>query len=127
MTKQEIFDTVAVHMLAQGKKSENEDGCLYRGPNGTKCAVGVLIKDEIYRPILENRLVCERIIWEALEDSGIEMDGDIEQLLMALQETHDHISVQTWKHQFGHIAKRHGLNTDAIAQFARFPTTEKST
>ena len=48
MNIQEIFDTVSVHLLTQNEKSQESDfyrSCLYRGPNGTKCAVGCLIKD----------------------------------------------------------------------------------
>jgi len=50
-TAQEIFDTVAEHLLKQGKQSKapGDKGCRYRGPDGTKCAVGVLIPDADYR------------------------------------------------------------------------------
>ncbi len=55
MTKQEIFDKVKAHLLAQGKRAVNGDGnCMYRGMDGTKCAVGCLIPDELYTPLLEN-------------------------------------------------------------------------
>lgn len=53
MNIQEIFDTVSVHLLTQNEKSQESSfysSCLYRGPNGTKCAVGCLIKDEFYQP-----------------------------------------------------------------------------
>lgn len=56
MTRQEIFNTVATALLAQGKASyARYGGCLYRGPDGTKCAVGHLIPDEKYRPSLEGK------------------------------------------------------------------------
>ncbi len=55
MNAQEIFDTVAKHLFAQGQQSisreaDDKDGwtCVYRGPNGLKCAVGALISDELY-------------------------------------------------------------------------------
>jgi len=51
MNAQEIFDKVAAHLLAQGIRSNMRcDGvtqCLYRGPAGTCCAVGVLIEDDL--------------------------------------------------------------------------------
>lgn len=59
MTPQEIFDTVARHLFAQGTRAYNENiaGCQYRGPCGTKCAVGCLIPDEAYDPEMEGRSV----------------------------------------------------------------------
>lgn len=50
MTPQEIFDEVATKLLAQKYRSYDMDvGCVYRGPNGNKCAVGHLIPDDMYR------------------------------------------------------------------------------
>lgn len=55
MTEQEIFDTVARHLLTQGKKSIGvEGGCAYRGKEGCKCAAGCLIPDDLYDPRFEN-------------------------------------------------------------------------
>lgn len=54
MTEQEIFDKVAEHLQKQGHRALNEDGvCVYRGKNGTKCAVGALIPDELYDSKIE--------------------------------------------------------------------------
>lgn len=50
-TKQEIFDFVVEKLRAQGCASVNPFGrCLYRGPDGLKCAIGHMIPDELYRP-----------------------------------------------------------------------------
>ena len=47
MTDQEIFDKVWAHIIAQGVPSMNGEGrCLYRGPNGTKCAAGIFLPDD---------------------------------------------------------------------------------
>ena len=58
MTQQEIFDTVLAHLRKQGRASVNNvdymELCLYRGPGGTACAVGCLIPDELYDPLIEN-------------------------------------------------------------------------
>jgi hypothetical protein len=42
MTEQKIFDTVALHLIKQGKQSIDaaKGMCLYRGPNGLKWDVG---------------------------------------------------------------------------------------
>jgi hypothetical protein len=59
MTNQEIFDTVALHLIKQGKQSIDaaKGMCLYRGPNGLKCAVGCLIPDEVYDPSMEDECI----------------------------------------------------------------------
>lgn len=47
-TEQEAFDKVWDWFVVQGKpRSLNEDGgCAYRGKDGARCAVGVLVPDE---------------------------------------------------------------------------------
>ena len=63
MTRQEIFDKVAKHLLTQPRSFVNSDvvkgkiRCLYRGPNGTKCAAGCLIPDDEYNESFENKTI----------------------------------------------------------------------
>jgi hypothetical protein len=62
MNRQAIFDTVAARLTAQGVPSRGlgangEATCMYRGPGNTKCAIGCLIPDELYDPILEGRSI----------------------------------------------------------------------
>lgn len=54
MQPQEIFDTVVRHLAQQGGPAKDGNGdCVYRGQNNTKCAVGCLIPDEMYRPEMD--------------------------------------------------------------------------
>jgi hypothetical protein len=54
MTPLQMFSKVQAHLLGQLEQSQNDAGeCVYRGPNGTMCAIGCLIKDEHYRPEFE--------------------------------------------------------------------------
>jgi hypothetical protein len=53
-TKQQIFDQVARAIIAQGKPSVDNTQCLYRAPDGCKCAAGHLIPDDEYDPDMEN-------------------------------------------------------------------------
>lgn len=63
MTPQDIFNAVARHLFDQGERAgrpiTDNDGeeidfeCLYRGPNGTMCAVGSLLPDNSYRADME--------------------------------------------------------------------------
>lgn len=55
MNKQEMFTKVWRGLEAQKWEKSRADkiGCLYRGPNGMKCAAGHLIPDEKYKPKIE--------------------------------------------------------------------------
>lgn len=58
MNKQEIFDKVANHLRSMKGPSENESGnCMYRGLNGSMCAMGALIPDEMYDVNMENHTI----------------------------------------------------------------------
>lgn len=48
MTDQEAYDTALAHLREQGARCYSDTrggGCLYRGPDGRKCAIGALIPD----------------------------------------------------------------------------------
>jgi len=53
MNAQQIFDTVALHLFQQKHPATKDGGCVYRAPNGDKCAVGCLISDEDYTDRME--------------------------------------------------------------------------
>jgi hypothetical protein len=74
-TEQELFDKVVGHLAQQKVKSalfneptaldsEGNWSCLYRGPNNTQCAFGVLIPDAAYTPFLEG-FTCRTLLNEA--------------------------------------------------------------
>jgi predicted RNase H-like nuclease len=130
---QEVFDTVAQHLIAQGKKSMarlSEDPhphavCAYRGENGTKCAVGCLIPDEAYDPSIENTGV---VFWKVLRALGVDVEpqGPREDsgtyharclealptlnLLMKLQTIHDGCPVPLWGLELVKIAQQENLS-----------------
>jgi hypothetical protein len=60
-TKQETFDAVVSGLIEQGGPSagENDCGptCFYRGKDGRKCAVGLLVPDDEYQEEWENQAV----------------------------------------------------------------------
>ena len=51
--RQQAFDTMVRGLFQQGKVSMDDNRCLYRGPDGAKCAIGFLIPDQDYRPSFE--------------------------------------------------------------------------
>lgn len=109
---QETFDRVAKHLLKQNKQSTRQDSsaCLYRGPDGLKCAVGCLIQDSEYHPSMEG--VPAILIRLPERFSNVVKSG----LLRDLQIVHDAAHPRTWKSELRRLAKDYCLNTKALDQ-----------
>lgn len=111
---QTVFHRVAQHLLAQGKRSENNKGCLYRGPDGLKCAIGVLIPDELYKRGLENTPADDPAVLEVLEEAGVLTLGGpytnrLVNLLRQLQLVHDDTQPENWPARLETIAKEYDI------------------
>jgi hypothetical protein len=126
---QEIFDTVASHLFEQGKRATDHDGrsCAYRGLDGTSCAVGCLIPDELYDTSIEfatymsfsfRATPARQAIFEALGGH------DTYELLKALQSAHD--EPVNWESEvnmratLSAIASRFDLNPYILEYCTRF-------
>lgn len=84
-TRKEIFDLAYAGIKSQGfKRSAKPHGCLYRGPEGRKCAIGWLIPDEKYIPEMENYSLRSSGILEVAEINPEDVNFCIE-----LQVCHD--------------------------------------
>ena len=107
MNKREVFDKVKAHLLAQGQKSLTPEGrCAYRGTGGVKCAVGVLIDDTAYTPVLENQTVGAASVHDALLESGVPDDDATIRMLERLQTAHDYHEPESWPVQLRRIEER---------------------
>lgn len=104
MNQQDIFDRVLAHLSQQKCRASTHQGCMYRTPDGLKCAVGALIPDDLYDPRM---------------DTGSQFSGDVNglahgirervfspqlgwitenrELLISLQKAHD--AVGNWKYR----------------------------
>lgn len=117
---QETFDTVARHLFKQGKqairqppKQETEKGiCLYRGPNGTKCAAGCLIPDSEYKASFEGCGIA------AIRQSCKSLMQHQGHLVQDLQNAHDRSRGEGFwnqcKGRLIEVAVMHDLNTDCL-------------
>lgn len=113
-TEQAIFDQVTTHMLTQMARSEKhitEDGhsatyCTYRGEDGRKCAVGALIADDEYHPLMDNTGDVYM-----MNDAGYLGDIDETRLefLYSLQHIHDAEHPDLWAAELSNVAKKRGL------------------
>ena len=123
-THQEIFDTVAHHLLTQNAKSEipypnlkDMTLCRYRGDKGLKCAIGVLIPDELYKEEYENQTVSVLLLelHFPFHQIGIDIsDSRTAVLLSRLQVVHDAYEVDVWSTQLLEIAQDYNLNTAVL-------------
>jgi len=84
---QELFDYIVEAIVKQGRPSVGDnDRCLYRGPDGLKCAAGHVIPDSMYSPVrMENHSVDTLRRDSKLPDSLI----PLMELLAYLQNAHD--------------------------------------
>jgi hypothetical protein len=115
-SEQQLFDTVVNHLRKQGAKSiaYNEDGtpklqygntkCLYRSPDGKKCAAGAAITDEQYKPEMEGKSIRAVII--QLDITSLSQHAE---LLSELQGVHDIHEVPQWERGFEKVARRFQL------------------
>lgn len=125
LTMQEIFDKVVDHLLTQGKRSAKErphltsQACLYRGPDGLKCAVGCLIPDSEYSVSFDDPdintgvkhlLAAMPKFALALREGGVPTDDTrIVNMLLSLQHVHDEFKPYEWRQQLESKAKVFGL------------------
>lgn len=113
-TRQETFDTVVIHLMEQGCKSIDPEtgGYRYRGSNGTKCAAGILILDDMYRKDLERKSSNARSVWEA-----IQLPDDQSVMVRELQSIHDGTSVCHWLEKLLGLALSYNLDTTVIQRY----------
>lgn len=115
MNKQEIFDYVSKHLLAQGRKSmipdtvkERGEVCAYRSEDGASmCAVGCLIREEDYHPNIEGDNVGDsQEVQARLRNNNIDVDDELTMsLLNSLQVIHDELDVHQWSHALRNLAE----------------------
>ena len=111
MTKQEVFDKVATHLLTQNKKAicPIDGRCKYRTSEGLKCAAGIMISDDEYSPEMESWAVNHLIT-----KYNLEKIAPFKDLLYKLQGIHDWKEVQNWKTELQKLAVSHNLSTAVL-------------
>jgi hypothetical protein len=118
LSKQQVFDKVALHLLKQNKRSEESanGACLYRGPNGTMCAVGCLIPDELYDSTAEETAAHYVITGDDRLKALFEPDVIRDFFLDKLQMIHDVDPIEGWYFSLIDFAGQRGLNTDVLTK-----------
>jgi len=113
MNRQKVFNKVRDHLLTQKVRSQTLTGtvpsCLYRGPNGTKCAIGILIKDEFLDP-RDNKAALWGIVPTLEKSLETTLSMEETEFLADLQQIHDATEVENWKDALDDFADERGLN-----------------
>lgn len=122
MTNQEAFNIVLFALRQQGDacivpgtQFSEQPTCLYRGPEGCKCAIGHLMPDAVYDPRMEGRglpvLLNQAAASQALRDAFANLKPS---LLDELQWAHDRIlAVQgprAWEERMKYLAALNSLD-----------------
>lgn len=125
MNKQDIFNRVWDHFVTKGgsasfRKHGGGTTCAYRGEDGARCAVGVLVPDELYRPEWDGAAVSVSTLARDSKSFAemLEIVGCAEHLglLGELQRAHDGASVyegatfgRVIQKYLRHVADEHNL------------------
>lgn len=129
-TNQETFDRVALHLLTQNARAEDDDGqCMYWDrDSGRQCAVGCLIPKDEYQKEFEGKVLfkCDpthRIptepkvpstVGQFMKDKGHDLG-----LLYEMQNIHDTGSVTSWKSKLLELGRKNNLLTTVIDTFVK--------
>lgn len=112
MTNQELFDKVATHLLKQGRRSVRANGeCAYRGKDGLRCAIGVLIPDDKYGRGLEGLSSDAGSVMNA---AGLVDENSL--LAHVLQWVHDSVEPAEWRERLKIEAESFRLNADVLRE-----------
>lgn len=99
MNHQEAFDIALNGILSQGGPSQRggtgarNTHCLYRGPEGRKCAIGWLIPDDEYQVHFEEGSLGD--VYEACPS----LDGLDDDILDRIQRAHDNAAIDAGRGQ----------------------------
>lgn len=99
----EVINYVEKKLIAQNTKSVNKrKQSVYRGLNNTKCALGFLIPDHLYKKEIEGYH-----IYFMLNENNIYLDNQIRILLSKLQIIHDRYDIDNWIEKFEELKKEY--------------------
>lgn len=101
-SSQEVFDTIAAHLLKQLEVAQEGGLCRYRTEDGLKCAAGCLIPDDLYNDRIEGNS------WGAVLELK-DWPKDHDTLIISLQGIHDTYAPPSWKSGLKSLADDFGL------------------
>lgn len=123
-TAQRIFDYVVARLAEQGRASMLGNVCVYRGHSGTKCAVGHLIPDEMYKAsmeINESGEIGATFSYLLTKHLDLHALGAYQELLEDLQNAHDGCrDVEALKEALRVISRLHWLKPALVGTITKW-------
>ncbi|WP_395066127.1 hypothetical protein [Paraburkholderia silvatlantica] len=121
---QDVFDVIAWQLLRQNARATAFDGvkCMYRAPDGKRCAIGWIMPDEVYHKTIEFmgvRDIAQQMINTNYADAFARFLYRHMDLLRDLQEMHDARMPCDWPVAMRVIAQRYHLNSSVIENCER--------
>lgn len=113
-TAQQVFEQVASHLLTQMKKSEGSNYCLYRSPEGLKCAAGCLIADDEYFSNMDDN---HGVSWSTFVARNY-VPAKHESLITRLQNIHDIYEPRDWLRELRRAADHFELDDNILKKFS---------
>ena len=108
MNNQEFFDKTLAHLKQQGVPSARGASCLYRGPEGTRCAIGFHIPDDMYNLRMEGAGVSNLL--QNYPELRHLFKGVSDELMIELQGLHDnYLGTSYFEERVEKIAARYHL------------------
>lgn len=115
MTKQQIFNRAARHLLTQNKRCvDNEGNCQYRY-SGLKCAAGVLIPDHKYCKEMEGASWTFANAKPSLKK--IVQQVGHKRFVVELQLVHDRNTPDKWAGILVCVGEHHNLDTTVVEKY----------
>lgn len=135
ISKQELFDRVAAHLLTQRERCMDADGaCAYRGHDGMRCAVGIFIQEDKYKPEFEGENGAS-VLKACGYNTGTILGplfgnpslnsvtmNKLGRLVRQLQVTHDDYPLEDWKVQLASIARAFKLDPSILEKYDAITT-----
>jgi len=117
---QKTFNKVVRHLLKQKKRSAREGGrlCLYRGPNGMKCAIGCLIPNKEYKEKMDYGYDVMKL-WTSYPKLSVfkpvkHREHEYLKFLCMCQDIHDFNYPRQWKKELLALANKYELTFPTI-------------
>lgn len=107
-----LFNIVFTHLLAQGKRAEEDGDCQYHAPQGLMCAAGCLILPQHYSEDMEQENADSLRVLKGIQASQnmSEDEGHIAApLLLKLQKIHDQIAPEHWEDKLEELRDEWGI------------------
>jgi len=119
MTKQEVFNKVAKHLLKQGERALTKNGtCQFHVPDSKmRCAVGCLITKRYYKVDMEFHSPEGLFVEFPKEMKNLRLNKRRHKIILdELQELHDndYTDPEDWSEELKKLAQNHKLKHDFI-------------